>query len=126
MELNTNFFEHDTDGQIMQKRSEKELQFWVQHVNALVNENDRLAKVASNLVKKKDYRDEFLLMISDCNLLLKALHNYQKTMVNYKECDSLNCDLYYINQHEVIRKEYENLVTKNSRLKDRFYLMILD
>ncbi|RSK40322.1 hypothetical protein [Mangrovimonas spongiae] len=124
MKLET-YFDHDSDDQIIQKRSENELTLWVNHVSYIIEESDRLAKIASNLLKESVLRDRFLIMIERAIVVSKVLSNYKKAMPNYKECDHLECDLYYINEHEKVRQEYLKIIKDNRELKEEFYTQLL-
>ena len=124
MELNT-FFNHDTDEQIVQKRSAEELNLWMSHINYILNESDRLSKIASNVMKNRDFRDQFLEIIIKNQSVLNALNGYKNTMPQYKECDNFECDLYYINKHEDFRKKYLETVANYRANKNRFYSEIL-
>jgi len=124
MELNT-FFNHDTDEQIVQKRTAEELRLWMSHVNYIINESDRLAKIASNVIKNRAFRDQFLELIIKNKSVLNQLISYKSTMVQYKECDNFECDLYYINKHENFRVLYLKTVIDFRKQKDKFYSEIL-
>ncbi|MFD2540962.1 hypothetical protein ACFSSB_01410 [Lacinutrix gracilariae] len=124
MELNT-FFNHDTDEQIVQKRTAEELRLWMSHINYIINESDRLAKIASNVIKNRAFRDQFLELIIKNKSVLNQLISYKSTMVQYKECDNFECDLYYINKHENFRVLYLKTVIDFRKQKDKFYSEIL-
>lgn len=124
MKLNT-FFNHDTDEQIIQKRTSEELNLWVSHINYIINESDKLSKIASNIYKNKQFRDRFLELIIKYQSVLNQLRSYKNTMVNYKECDDFECDLFYINKHEDFRKKYLETVSEYRENKNKLYLKIL-
>ncbi|MBU2940370.1 hypothetical protein KO494_12560 [Lacinutrix sp. C3R15] len=124
MELNT-FFNHDSDEQIVQKRTAEELRLWMSHISYAIKESDRLAKIASNVIKNRDFRDLFLELIIKNQSVLNTLVNYKSTMVQYKECDNFECDLYYINKHENFRVLYLKTITDFRKQKDKFYSEIL-
>jgi len=124
MELNT-FFNHDTDEQIVQKRSAEELNLWMSHINYILNESDRLAKIASNVIKNREFRDQFLELIIKNQSVLNELLSYKNTMVHYKECDDFECDLFYINKHEDFREKYIKAVGNYRSHKDEFYSKML-
>ena len=125
MELET-YFDHDSDDQIIQKRSENELAHWLSHVNFITYEGDRMAKIASNVLNNTQLRDAFLNTIEESILVTKTLNAYKKAMPNYKECDHLECDMFYINQHEEVRRDYLKLIATYRELKDVFYAQFLN
>ena len=124
MELNT-YFDHDTDDQIVQKRSAEELDSWISHISYVIDESDRLAKISSNVLKDRDLRDRFLDFIIKNQSVLNEFTAYKNSMVQYKECDHFECDLYYINKHEHIRQLYIETVVDYRKLKTKIYSEIL-
>ncbi|MFD2824708.1 hypothetical protein ACFS5M_13580 [Lacinutrix iliipiscaria] len=124
MELNT-YFDHDTDDRIVQKRSAEELGFWISHINYIIEESDRLAKIASNVLKNRAIRDDFLEIIIKNQSVLNEFTAYKNSMVQYKECDHFECDLYYINKHEHIRQLYIKTIVDYRKLKTQLYSEIL-
>ena len=124
MRLET-YFEHDSDDQILQKRSHDELKLWLQQINYNVEESDRLAKISSNVLKDRALRDAFLEMITYMQDVLKELKAYEKSMPNYKECDHLECDMFYINKHQSIGNKYLNTIKGYQKIKDTFYSQFL-
>jgi len=54
------YFEHDSDDQIIQKRSENELALWMEHVDYIINESEKLSKIASNTLHNDELKQRFL------------------------------------------------------------------
>lgn len=120
MELQS-YFDHDADDQIIQKRSENELALWMNHVDYIINESGKLSKIASNVLHDEELKNKFLRFIEDSAQVTKRLNDYKKAMPNYKECDHLECDMYYINTHEEVRQDYLKIIAAYRALKDVFY-----
>jgi len=115
------YFEHDSDDQIIQKRSENELALWMEHVDYIINESEKLSKIASNTLHNDELKQRFLKFIEDSTEVTKTLNDYKKAMPNYKECDHLECDMFYINTHEKVRQDYIKIIAAYRELKDVFY-----
>ncbi|GAA3790128.1 hypothetical protein GCM10022271_23100 [Corallibacter vietnamensis] len=118
-------FDHDTDEELILKRSIKELELWISEVNYLIEECDKFAKLASNSFKKRELRDRFLEMIDVNYAFRNQLDAYKNEIPKYKECNDLACDLFYINKHESIRNHYHNNLLTYRNLKLLFFNDVL-
>lgn len=124
MELNT-YTDYDTETQIIQRRSFRELDMWISHVSYITNECDNLAKIASNLIKDKDLRDELLLMLLENSKVLTQLYNARNETEKLNECDDVACELFYLNEHESTRSLYLKHIKIYRKLKEEvlYYLL---
>jgi hypothetical protein len=125
MELNT-YFAHDTDEQIIQTKRLQNLQTWIGHLSYVTNECDWLAKIASNKIKDRVLRDELLEKIEVNSALLNEFYNYKSSIQSFHECDDLDCDLFYINQHDAFYAKYLKHIDDYRQVKNKVYLKILD
>ena len=124
MQPNT-YADYDSETQIIQSRSFRELDVWISHVNYITDECDRLAKIASNLIKERNLRDDLLLMIDKNTILLGQLYNVRNETEKLNECDDVACDLYYLNEHERTRFLYLKHVKNYRKLKEEVLLKLL-
>ncbi|MDX1278470.1 hypothetical protein [Oceanihabitans sediminis] len=120
-----NFFDHDTDEEIIQKRSAEELALWISDIEFSIDESDKLAQIASKVVKNETFGEKFAEMTAKNKNVLNDFIKYKGTMVNYKECEDFECDLFYINKHEDYRKIYAETVKNFRALKTEFYTEVL-
>ncbi|MCT4698052.1 hypothetical protein [Tenacibaculum haliotis] len=118
------YVNYDTETQILQSRSFRELDVWISHVNYVTEECDRLAKIASNLIKKKDLRDDLLLMIKKNSDILTQLHSIRNETEKLNECDDVACDLFYLNEHEDARYLYLKHIKNYRILKEKVLLSL--
>ncbi|WP_347173735.1 hypothetical protein [Polaribacter uvawellassae] len=117
MQSNT-YNDYDSEAQIIQSRSFRELDVWISHVNYVTEECDKLAKIASNLMKNRDLRDELLLMVEKNADCLTQLHSARNETEKLNECDDVACDLFYLNEHEVTRSLYLEHIKGYRKLKE--------
>ncbi len=124
MQSNT-YTDYDSETQIIQSRSFRELDVWISHVNYVTEECDKLAKIASNLIKNRNLRDELLLMIKKNSELITQLYNARNETEKLNECDDVACDLYYLNEHESTRFLYLEHIKGYRKLKEKVLLSLL-
>ncbi|MEO8934948.1 MAG: hypothetical protein ABI295_11635 [Xanthomarina sp.] len=125
MESNT-FFSHDTDEEIIQTKRLQEINIWVSHLSYVTNECDWLTKIASNKLGDKDLRDKLLERNELNSALLNELYNYKGSIGSFNECDDLECDLFYINQHDIFCNKYVKHIEDYRVIKNQVYLKILE
>lgn len=116
---------NDTDSDIVKKQMHRELQSWISHFDDINMEADHLAKIASNNIGDKGLRDEMLNAIDDTIFLLNGLYTYRNSLNNFDECDDLECDLHFVQQHENMCDKYTKHVKAFRALKERIYLQLL-
>ena len=119
------FYSNDTDDQIIQKKLDKEVQMWISHLDYVSIEADRLAKIASNKLQAVALRDRILSTIDSNVNLLNELYNYRNSLENFNECDALECDMFYLGQHDTLCDRYLKHVSEYRILKDEVYLELL-
>jgi len=125
MDSNT-YFSHDTDEHIIQTKRLKNLKMWINHLSYVTNECDWLTKIVSNKIQDKVLRDELLEKNEINSALLNEFYNYNSSMQSFLECDDLDCDLYYINQHDTFYTKYLKHIEEYRLIKNKVYLKILD
>ncbi|MCI2229652.1 hypothetical protein MC378_10790 [Polaribacter sp. MSW13] len=120
-----NIYKNDSENQIIQKRSLEELNMWISQVNYILEESNTLAKIASDKLKNKDLRDQFLMIIEKNAGILSAFLTYKNTTDNFMECIDLDCDLFYYNEHEKIRNLYTEYLNNYRSVKKKFFKSLL-
>lgn len=125
MELKS-FFAHDTDEQIIHTKRMQDLNIWISHLSYVTNECDWLSKIASNKLNDKVLTDELLEKTELNSALLNEFYNYKSSVQSFLECDDLECDLFYINQHDTFYTKYVKHIDDYRLTKNKVYLKILD
>lgn len=120
------FFSHDTDEEIIQTKRLQDLSIWENHLSYITNECDWLTKIASNKIGDKVLRDRLLEMSEINSALLNQLYIYKGSIGRFNECDDLECDLFYINQHDVFCTKYIKHIEDYRSIKNEVYLKILE
>ena len=118
-------YAYETDDEIVKRLMHRELHTWISHLDAMNNEADRLAKIASNKIGDKVFRDVLLANINDNINLLNEFYTYRNAMNNVRECDELECDQFYMHQHDHVYEKYVECVTQYRDIKDKVYQRLL-
>lgn len=116
---------HETDDEIVKRQMHRELHTWISHLDAINVEADRLAKIASNKIGDKELRDALLDDINENIDLLNEFYTYRNALNNVRECDELECDAFYLQQHDQVYEKYAECVAQYRSIKDKVYIKLL-
>lgn len=116
---------NETDDEIVKRQRHRELKTWISHLEAMNNEADQLVKIVSNKIKDKELRETLLDNTNDIINLLNEFYTYRNVMNNIRECDELECDQFYMVQHDQVFEKYTECITKYRSIKNRVYQKLL-
>lgn len=116
---------HETDDEIVKRQMHRELHTWITHLDAMNVEADRLAKIASNKIGDKKLRDALLDDINENIDLLNEFYTYRNALNNVRECDELECDAFYLQQHDQVYEKYVDCIKQYRSIKDKVYIKLL-
>ena len=89
-------------------------------------ESEQLEKIALKKLNDKVLRDVLLDNNNDNINLLNEFYTYRNVMNNVRECDELECDQFYLLQHDQVFEKYVECVDKYQTIKDKVYQKLLD
>ncbi len=115
----------DTDSDIVKIQMHRELQFWISHLEEINIESEVLAKVAFNKLADKALRDQLLNCTDDTIMLLNKLFSYKNSLNHFDECDEIDCDMHFVQQHETICERYRTHIKNYGELKSKLFLMLV-
>lgn len=123
--MSTPIFDHDTDIQVLHKNNKLELGNWIDHLNYLSLEMENLLLIAG----QKSFNDPILLQkIEDKrrenSAQLDVYFQYANNLEGTKECQDMECDHFYLSQHEKYRRLYLYHLEKYRRVKDDIFKLI--
>ncbi|HLV13666.1 MAG TPA: hypothetical protein VKY41_00675 [Xanthomarina sp.] len=125
MELNK-FFSHDTDEEIIHAKRLQELNIWISHLNYITKECDWLGQITTNKIGDKVLSEKLSEINTLNTAMLNELINYKSSIDSFHECDDLECDLFYINQHDVFCTKYVKLIEDYREVKTQVFLKIVE
>lgn len=119
------FYPHDDDRLIMKKKDKEEVGNWLEHLEFISREIEYLMPLESRTEGNDLLSRELYSLRRENTLLMAALCRYENSMVNALECDSVDCDIYYLNNHEKHRGNYIGHLRKYENLKERVFTRLL-
>ena len=116
--MNTSAYSHDNEFDLFQKNTHAELQTWIKVLEALHQELDAFTKWMSYanttdsalLQKVNDKRNETRSQLS-------IYYKYVNQVQDNRECDDMDCEIYYQRQHEQLRRLFNYHIEQCSKLK---------
>lgn len=121
----TQFFNHESEGEITNKKDTFELKNWITHLEYIKKEIDYLTA----LIKKHSDNTELLENTRDYlqenTEELSTLYNYAPSITDSQECDDVACDIFYLNKHEEFRSRYLSYLERYRNFKTDVYEALL-
>lgn len=121
-------YNHDTPEAIAFKNNSKELDNWIEHLSYIEKEivnllnlgNSELAKVfesktvIENLTREKEKNAA----------AIDAFLKYKEGLPKAAECEDVDCDMFYITEHEKFRKTYLAHLKSYREVKEEYFGML--
>lgn len=117
---------NETDDEVVKRHMHRELQTWISHLEAMNKEADQLAEIINRKVGDKQLRDAVLDEINENIHLINEFYTYKNLLHNVRECDEMDCDHFYMYQHDQVFEKYEECVAQYRSVKDKVYQKLLD
>ncbi|HXJ99891.1 MAG TPA: hypothetical protein VNJ50_13645 [Gelidibacter sp.] len=117
---------NETDDELVKRHMRRELQTWISNLETMNKESEQLEKIALKKLNDKVLRDVLLDNNNDNINLLNEFYTYRNVMNNVRECDELECDQFYLLQHDQVFEKYVECVDKYQTIKDKVYQKLLD
>ncbi|PID71324.1 MAG: hypothetical protein CR985_00230 [Flavobacteriales bacterium] len=125
MDLTRNY-KNDSDEQIIYKRLVTELKEWQNNLQYWKEEADNLAAISKkylNDFKVAQSFEKYKTALSNFN---SEIHRANNALENINECDSIQCDMYYLNEHSSVEKNYYELIKNFRILKKSLYAKMIN
>ncbi|MEO8774161.1 MAG: hypothetical protein ABI263_02050 [Gelidibacter sp.] len=116
---------NETDDEIVKRQMHRGLHTWISHLEAITKEADQLAQIVSNKIEDKKLHEVLLDNMNENINLLNEFYTYRNIMNNVRECDELECDQFYMIQHDQVFEKYMECVTKYRSIKNKVYQNLL-
>jgi len=121
------YYVNATEEEIIHIKHHQELQVWIEHLKYVNQESDQLLKLDSSLNSNENnqLRSALSEKNTSTHLLINELHTYKSTLDNFKECNDLDCDLFYIEKQDELRTKYLHHLRAYRLVKNRMYSKII-
>ena len=112
--------------EINQHKLDVEYKHWIARLNFFEEEFDFIGKlVASSHFTQTEGLSEILMEIpsikANNNEFLEKVHSYRNNLDLYRECEDLECDNFYLNDHEKFRVVLEQHSASIRKFKKRVF-----
>ena len=119
------FYPHESDKKIMVKKDRLEINNWTDELEYLNKELDYYLDIEDSMIHSSKLYQELHGVRRESALLLAALYRYESSLGKAIECDTVDCDAYYLNHHEKKRDTYIAFIQNYRNLKIRVLSQIL-
>lgn len=121
----TPFYNHESDDRIMVKKDTLEVRSWTHDLEYINEELDYLLDIEDCMLNNIELYVQLHTIRRENTIRLATLYRYQGTIKNAMECDTLQCDSYYLNTHEKNREAYISHIQKYRDIKSKVLSKIL-
>lgn len=116
---------HDSDVDILHKYNFIELKGWVNQLQYIDNEVDKLLHLYAKSISNNEVPKSILALFSKRKKanrqLLDTILAYGTTYKKVSECDDIQCDMMYLRKYEQLRKSFLYHIEKYQKLKNTLY-----
>ncbi|HLS11328.1 MAG TPA: hypothetical protein VK050_04155 [Flavobacteriaceae bacterium] len=122
----TQFFNHESEGEITNIKDTNELKNWISHLEYIKTELQYLVA----LIKKQSNNGELIKILEqqqqENNNELSSLYNYAPSISESQECDDVDCDIFFLNKHEEFRNKYLEYLGNYRKIKNKIFEALLN
>ncbi|MGJ8714356.1 MAG: hypothetical protein ACSHXG_04595 [Maribacter stanieri] len=119
------FYPHESDKRIMMKKDRLEINNWTDELEFLNKELDFYLDIEDIMIRNSKLYQELHGTRRENALMLASLYRYDNSIGKAIECDTVECDPYYLNHHEKKRDTYLSHITNYRNLKLKILSQIL-
>tara|TARA_R110002049_G_scaffold155109_5_gene319960 strand:+ start:3203 stop:3589 length:387 start_codon:yes stop_codon:yes gene_type:complete len=119
------FYTHEEDSNIMQKKDKIELSNWIDNLEFIHEELELLLEIEDKVVLSNNTYEVLSDLKKENKAKLDKLYRYKSAAHNTIECDTMECDAFFIDNHEALRKAYLDYLKKYRVVKTKTLSMIL-
>ncbi|MFI8380018.1 hypothetical protein [Leeuwenhoekiella sp. NPDC079379] len=116
--MNTSAYNHDSEYDLFQKNIRAELYTWIKLLENLNLEFEALVKLVNlNLVLDTSLIQKIVDKKAETNSQLNIYYKYVNQVEDNRECDDMDCEIFYQRQHEQLRRLFNYHAEQCTKLK---------
>ncbi|SNQ42333.1 MULTISPECIES: hypothetical protein [Cellulophaga] len=119
------FYNHEEDRSIMMKKDKEELRNWISNLEFIAEELGYLIEIESRIANQKTIKQELHNLQKENAEMVVEMRRYNNTTLGNLECDTVECDAFYLENHERKRTEYLAHIRKYRKTKTKTFSLIL-
>lgn len=117
---------HDNDVEVAHKINTMELHNWINHLTYVSKELKNLITFFNSQpteirLEREKVSQRFEMILVDNDVILSQLLSFKNTRTSIIECQDMQCDMSFIQEHEKCRRMYQFHIEKYRKLKDAFF-----
>ncbi len=121
-------YDHDSPEAITFKNSSIELENWIEHLNYIDKEISNLLNLGKpKFSENPDYQTAILKLQKEKENNAEAIDTflkYKETLPKAAECEDVDCDMFYVSEHEKFRKSYVEYLKKYREVKEEYFSIL--
>ncbi|MBW8200633.1 MULTISPECIES: hypothetical protein [Flagellimonas] len=117
---------HESISRIISKKDKLEITNWTETMEGINEELQYLIQLEKRFLGNPSMHQRLLVIQRENQLRLGTLYRYERTMLNAIECDTMECDAYYLNTHEKNRDGYMGHLKSYAQMKLLLFSKILE
>lgn len=121
-------YDHDNPESIELKKSSKELDDWISHLNYIELEINNLLNLGNTqLSKTSDFRsilEKLTHKKEENTIAIDSFLSYKESLPKAAECEDVDCDMFYVSEHEKFRKNYLNHLKRYREVKEEYFRLL--
>lgn len=119
------FYGHESDNRIMMKKDKVEVGNWTEDLEYVNEELEYFLDIESRMLNNHEVYRQLHTLRRENQLKLGALYRYEVSMRKAIECDTTECDTYYLHNHEKNRNLYVEHIKRYRNVKLKVLSKIL-
>lgn len=121
------FYSHNPNNKIRIEKDKAEINTWADNLEYINEELHYLIEIGDHTLHSEsaDLYRKLHTLRRENQLRLGALNRYDRTLTNAMECDTTECDAYYLHNHEKNRDMYLNHIREYRRIKTKLLSKIV-
>jgi hypothetical protein len=125
MNTTKEFYSHESDSQIMIKKDKVEVGNWTDDLEYVNEELEYLLDIEDRILKRTPLYHQLHSLRRENQLRLGELYRYDTAMRNSIECDTSECNAFYLHKHEKNRNAYIAHIKNYRNVKSKVLSKIL-
>lgn len=119
------FYSHESDDKIMIKKDQLEIENWTDDLEYINEELEHLLDIEDRILNNAELYQHLHELKKENQLRLGELYQYEGTIRNARECDTSECNAFYLYNHEKTRTNYLTHLKKYRSIKAKVFSKIV-
>lgn len=121
-------YDHDSPEAIAYKHSSIESENWVEHLNYIDKEITNLINLSKAELSKNFESQPVISKLQnekeDNAEAIDTFLKYRESLPKAAECEDVDCDMFYVGEHEKFRKAYIGHLKKYRQVKEEYFSVL--